>query len=200
MRARLFRHSSSFATSRLEDLPTQRQFREAVSSISPTQQRFAEAYRTMQLGATAFAVLVLHVKPQLERVLRVATDALTRELALTQDVVELLTAYQVPVDLLRVRCGTLDELRANVAAMQQMIAALKRDQMPPVALPIAAPVAPELFVPVYAVWPTFDDAMLPPPVLSATPTAPPMKKRFFRRSPSPVRAQVRTNLCRSSCC
>ena len=51
----------------LATLPSAKAFRDAIVSLSPTQQRFAAAFRSMQLASTLFGVLVLQVKPQLER-------------------------------------------------------------------------------------------------------------------------------------
>ncbi len=51
---------------------------EAVSSLSPQQQRFAHAFRSMQLTSTLFDVCVIQIKPQLERVLKLPDDSLTK--------------------------------------------------------------------------------------------------------------------------
>merc|ERR1711959_372377 len=53
----------------LETIPTPAEFRDAIESLSPEQQRFAKAYRSMQLAGTLFAVTVVQIKPQLEKVL-----------------------------------------------------------------------------------------------------------------------------------
>ena len=53
----------------LETIPTPAEFRDAIESLSPEQQRFAKAYRGMQLASTLFAVAVVQIKPQLERLL-----------------------------------------------------------------------------------------------------------------------------------
>ena len=54
----------------LSQLPTAREFRDAIESLSPEQQRFAKAYRAMQLEGCVLGVLVLQLKPQLERLLK----------------------------------------------------------------------------------------------------------------------------------
>ena len=41
-----------------------------------------------QLESTLFGVLVLHIKPQLELLLNLPPDALTKEVALTQDLMD----------------------------------------------------------------------------------------------------------------
>ena len=58
-------------------------------SLSPEQQAFAKAFRAMQLESTLFGVLVVQIKPQLERVLNLADDSLTKEIKLTQDLMQL---------------------------------------------------------------------------------------------------------------
>ena len=84
----------------LERLPTPKEFRDAIESLSPEQQRFAKAYRGMQLEGTLLGVLVLPIKPQLEVVLMLPSDSLTKEIRLTQDLMELFIKYQIPSDLL----------------------------------------------------------------------------------------------------
>ena len=63
--------------------------RETFRSLSPEQQAFAKAFRAMQLESTLFGVLVVQIKPQLERVLNLADDSLTKEIKLTQDLMQL---------------------------------------------------------------------------------------------------------------
>jgi hypothetical protein len=79
----------------LSTLPTAKGFRDAISSLSPEQQRFATAIRSMQLESTLLGILVLHIKPQLEVLLNLSPDSLTKEIALTQDLMEMFTKYQV---------------------------------------------------------------------------------------------------------
>ena len=83
-----------------ERLPTPQQFRDAISSLSPEMQRFAKAYRAMQLESTLFCLCVIEVKPQLERLLRLPQDALTKHIKLTQDLLDLFIEHQIPSDLL----------------------------------------------------------------------------------------------------
>jgi hypothetical protein len=54
----------------------------------------------MQLESTLFGVCVVQIKPQLERLLRLPDDALTKEIQLTQDLLNLFIEYQVPSDML----------------------------------------------------------------------------------------------------
>jgi hypothetical protein len=84
----------------LKVIPSAGEFREAVSSISPEQQRFAKAIRSMQLEGSMFGVLVIQIKPQLEKLLRLPSDALTKEIQLTQDLMRLFVEFQIPSDLL----------------------------------------------------------------------------------------------------
>lgn len=84
----------------LETLPTPKQFKDAIESLSPEQQRFCKAFRSMQLSNTLFGIAVIHIKPALEKVLRLPDGALTKEIALTQDLMNLFITYQIPSDLL----------------------------------------------------------------------------------------------------
>jgi hypothetical protein len=84
----------------LDQLPTPAAFRDAIHSLSPEQQRFARAFRDMQLSSSVFGILVIQLKPQLEKVLKLPRDSLTKEIRLTQDLLSLFIEYQVPTDLL----------------------------------------------------------------------------------------------------
>lgn len=84
----------------LEQIPTPKEFRDAIESLSPEQQRFARALRAMQLESTLFGVCVVQIKPQLERLLKLDPDSLTKEIKLTQELLSLFIEYQIPSDLL----------------------------------------------------------------------------------------------------
>jgi hypothetical protein len=138
----------------LETFPTPKAFRDAIESLSPEQQRFAKAYRAMQLESTLFGILVIQIKPQLEKVLNLSSDMLTKEIKLTQQLTELFIKYQIPSDLLsydtqRVveqsssssgssgavvssRSGgsvRLNSVKDNVKAMGDMIKAAKEEEL-----------------------------------------------------------------------
>jgi hypothetical protein len=93
----------------LDTIPNAQQFRDAIESLSPKQQRFARAYRAMQLESTLFGVVILQIKPQLEKVLNLYADSLTKEIALTRDLMELFIEYQIPTDLLSVDVSDLNK-------------------------------------------------------------------------------------------
>ena len=54
----------------------------------------------MQLESTLFGVCVIQIKPQLEKLLKLNDDGLTKEIALTQELLNLFIEYQIPSDLL----------------------------------------------------------------------------------------------------
>jgi hypothetical protein len=120
----------------LEQIPSAKAFRDAIESLSPEQQRFAKAFRAMQLESTLFGVAVVEIKPQLERLLKLNPDALTKEIRLTQDLMELFIEYQVPSDLLaydgkddRDVAHKISEVKRNVGAVQDMIKAAKEKEL-----------------------------------------------------------------------
>lgn len=84
----------------LNELPTAKEFKDAIKSLSTKQQQFARAFRSMQLASSVFGVCVVQVKPQLEMLLGLPPNALDKEMQLTQDLMELFVEYQVPSDLL----------------------------------------------------------------------------------------------------
>jgi len=81
-------------------LPSAKEFKDAIKSLSPEQQDFAKAYRAMQLESSVFGVCVIQLKPQLEKLLGLPEGALTKEIQLTQELMSLFVDYQVPSDLL----------------------------------------------------------------------------------------------------
>ena len=84
----------------LEELPTAKAFRDAISSLSPEQRRFAEAFRAMQLSSSVFGLLTIQLKPQLETLLGLPPCSLTKEVRLSEDLLSLFIDYQIPSDLL----------------------------------------------------------------------------------------------------
>jgi hypothetical protein len=64
----------------LETIPTAKEFRKAVKSLSPTQQRFASAYRSMQLESTLFGMALIQLKPQYEKLLDLPRESLSKEI------------------------------------------------------------------------------------------------------------------------
>ena len=83
-----------------EVLPSAKDFKDAISSLSPEQQDFCKAYRSMQLESSVFGVAVIQLKPQLEKLLGLVPGSLTKEIQLTQDLMSLFVEYQIPSDLL----------------------------------------------------------------------------------------------------
>jgi hypothetical protein len=122
----------------LEQIPTPKQFRDAIESLSPEQQRFAKAFRGMQLESTLFGVLVLQIKPQLEMVLKLSTDILTKEIRLTQDLMEMFIKYQIPSDLLSYDESSLGDaspvkrlnaVKEHITNMRSMISLSKSQEL-----------------------------------------------------------------------
>eukprot|EP01064_Diplonema_japonicum_P021011 TRINITY_DN3055_c0_g1_i1.p1 TRINITY_DN3055_c0_g1~~TRINITY_DN3055_c0_g1_i1.p1 ORF type:complete len:924 (+),score=285.24 TRINITY_DN3055_c0_g1_i1:65-2773(+) len=125
----------------LEEIPTPKEFQDAIESLSPEQQRFAKAYRSMQLESTLFAMCVVQIKPQLEKVLNLTPDSLTKEIKLTQDLLELFIKYQIPSDLLSYKCDMfidpddipakdkVNVVKTHVTAMQEMLKTSKEKEI-----------------------------------------------------------------------
>ena len=90
----------------LEQMPTPKEFKDSIASLSPEQRRFVSAVREMQLESSVFAVCVVQLKPQLEVLLGLDNDALTKEIKLTQDLLSLFIDYQIPSDLLTFDAAT----------------------------------------------------------------------------------------------
>lgn len=121
----------------LTEIPTAKEFKDAIESLSPEQQRFAKAYRSMQLESSVLGVCVIQIKPQLEDLLGLPHDALTKEMQLTQDLMELFVEYQVPSDMLSydgeneeaTTKDMVDNVKEHVKAVLDVIQEAKKKQL-----------------------------------------------------------------------
>eukprot|EP01125_Pyxidicula_operculata_P017535 TRINITY_DN613_c0_g5_i1.p1 TRINITY_DN613_c0_g5~~TRINITY_DN613_c0_g5_i1.p1 ORF type:complete len:1046 (+),score=365.38 TRINITY_DN613_c0_g5_i1:48-3185(+) len=120
----------------MSTIPTPKEFRDAIQSLSPEQQRFAKAIRSMQLSSTLFGIVVIQIKPQIEKVLKLPEDALTKEIRLTQDIIELLVKYQIPPDQLSyqgkpeaTKKEKVEKVKEYVKNMQKMIEDTKKQEL-----------------------------------------------------------------------
>jgi hypothetical protein len=84
----------------LEQIPPPKEFRDSIESLSPEQQRFVKAWRSMQLASTLFGICIIQIKPQLEKLLNLPSDTLTKEISLNQQLMELFIKYHIPSDLI----------------------------------------------------------------------------------------------------
>ncbi|KAL7571848.1 hypothetical protein ACA910_002925 [Epithemia clementina (nom. ined.)] len=90
-------------------LPSSKEFKDAIASLSPEQQAFCRAFRGMQLESSVFGICIIQLKPQLEQLLGLPNKALTKEIQLTQDLMQLFVEYQIPSDLLSFDDDDLEE-------------------------------------------------------------------------------------------
>ena len=103
-------------------IPSAKEFKDAIGSLSPEQQQFAKAFRTFQMQSTLFGVCVIQIKPQLEKVLNLPADSLTKEIELTENLMDLFIKYQIPSDMLSAEGGEANlpdgesGVRASMAA------------------------------------------------------------------------------------
>jgi hypothetical protein len=126
----------------LNEIPTATEFKDAIGSLSPEQQRFAKSFRSMQLDSSVLGVCVIQIKPQLEKLLGLPEDSLTKEMKLTEDLTELFVEYQVPSDL--VSCDydnggksnhkssvkdQVENVREHVKSVLDVIADQKKEQL-----------------------------------------------------------------------
>ena len=108
----------------LNELPTAKEFKDAISSLSLEQQQFAKAFRGMQLESSVFGVCVIQLKPQLEVLLGLPPDALLKEIRLTQDLLSLFIDYQIPSDLLSFDGEADAPVAEKVAAVKEHVKAV----------------------------------------------------------------------------
>ena len=112
----------------LQPLPTPKEFADAIESLSPEQREFCEAFRKMQLASSLFGVVVVQLKPAIERVLNLPAGALLKEIQLTDHLMDLFIAYQIPTDMLSYdgpadadKATKISAVKAHVAAIRTVI-------------------------------------------------------------------------------
>jgi len=119
----------------LEQLPSAKEFDDFMIGLSSEQQRFAGAYREMQLETSLFGVCVLEIKPQLEKLLNLPSASLTKEIQLTQSLMDLFIKFQIPSDLLSYSGedsndnAKVNQVRKQVEEILRMIAEEKVQQL-----------------------------------------------------------------------
>lgn len=120
----------------LEAMPTPKAFADAIESLSPEQQEFAKAFRAMQLESSVLGICVVQLKPQLEAVLALPPDSLTKEIRLTQDILSLFIDYQIPPDLISsdleddaTTKDKVDRVRTSVNVIQDLINDAKQKEL-----------------------------------------------------------------------
>ena len=122
----------------MEELPTAKEFKDAIKGLSEEQQRFAKTYRAMQLASSVFGIAVIQIKPQLEVLLGLPADSLDKEMKLTQDLMELFIEYNVPSDMLSYNgyfehdtpvADKISNVRDNVMGVMDVINAEKEKQL-----------------------------------------------------------------------
>lgn len=117
----------------LNAIPTAKEFRESISSLSSNQQEFASALRNMQLESTLFGIIIIQIKPQLEKLLNLLPNSLQKEISLTEDLMDLFINYQIPADLLSSdnnnSTNQLSQVKENVEAIQKMIEKSKEKEL-----------------------------------------------------------------------
>jgi hypothetical protein len=114
-------------------IPTTKEFRESISSLSSNQQEFVSAFRNMQLESTLFGIVIIQIKPQLEKILNLLPNSLQKEISLTEDLMDLFINYQIPADLLLSEINNsdnqLNQVKENVESIQKMIAKSKEKEL-----------------------------------------------------------------------
>ena len=105
----------------LNDIPSEKEFKDAISSLSPEQQRFAISFRAMQLESSMIGICIVQLKPQLEVLLGLPEGALTKEIKLTQDLMSLFVEYQIPSDLLTYDGPDAASIREKVDSVKENV-------------------------------------------------------------------------------
>jgi len=121
----------------LNQIPTATEFKTAIASLSPDQQRFAKSFRSMQLDSSILGVCVIQIKPQLEKLLGLPQNSLTKEMKLAEDLTELFVEYQIPSDLVSCDCDDsvdcvkekVANVREHVKSVMDVIATQKQEQL-----------------------------------------------------------------------
>lgn len=109
----------------LETIPSAKEFKDSIKSLSPDQQAFATAFRGMQLESTLFAICVVQIKPNLEKLLKIDYGSLSKEIVLSEDLMNLFIEYQIPSDLLAFSGDSSVGQEEKIAVVKGYVHAIK---------------------------------------------------------------------------
>ena len=117
-------------------LPSAKEFRDAIKSLSPEQARFAKSYRAMQLDSSVFGIWTVQVKPQMEALLDLSPGALTKEIQMSQDLLSLFVEYQIPPSLVSFdgdasmpAAEKVEKVKQHVKGVLDVIQGVKQNQL-----------------------------------------------------------------------
>ena len=117
-------------------LPSAKEFRDTIKSLSPEQARFAKSYRAMQLDSSVFGIWIVQVKPQMEALLDLPPGALTKEIQLSQDLLSLFVEYQIPPSLVSfdgeastATVAKVEKVKQYVKGVVDVIHGVKQNQL-----------------------------------------------------------------------
>uniref|UniRef100_A0A7S3K0U3 Uncharacterized protein n=1 Tax=Aureoumbra lagunensis TaxID=44058 RepID=A0A7S3K0U3_9STRA len=120
----------------LNPLPTPKEFADAIESLSPEQRAFCEAFRAMQLSSSLCGLVVIQLKPAIEKVLNLPDGALTKEIALTDQLLNFFIEYQISTDMLAYdgpqdvdKATKLTAVKGHVAAIANVIQAARDEDL-----------------------------------------------------------------------
>ena len=108
----------------LAEIPSAKEFKEAIESLSPEQKRFADAYRSMQLDGTLFSIAIIQIKPQIEVVLNLPEGTLSKETELSEKLLKMMVTDGLSSDLLSATKSSsdpLEEVRTNISRIDGLI-------------------------------------------------------------------------------
>uniref|UniRef100_A0A7S3K0K0 Uncharacterized protein n=1 Tax=Aureoumbra lagunensis TaxID=44058 RepID=A0A7S3K0K0_9STRA len=120
----------------LNPLPTPKEFADAIESLSPEQRAFCEAFRAMQLSSSLCGLVVIQLKPAIEKVLNLPDGALTKEIALTDQLLNFFIEYQISTDMLAYdgpqdvdKATKLTAVKGHVASITNVIQAARDEDL-----------------------------------------------------------------------
>ena len=112
----------------ISKIPSLRQFKKSIQSLSNNQKDFSILMRDKTLSTSLLGVCIIQVKPQLEKLLKLPSYFLTKEIRFTYKLIKLFTQFNIPSDLLSIPSETstlhssvTNELQKNIDYVENMI-------------------------------------------------------------------------------
>ena len=98
-------------------------FNGLVSSLSPNQQSFARMAQERKLESSVFGICVIEITPQLELLLGLPPNSLTKEVNLVQTLISLFVEHQISADLVSYDGPKDVSVREMIAAVKENVEA-----------------------------------------------------------------------------
>ena len=122
----------------LSKIPSAKTFKKSIQSLSNHQKDFASQIREKTLSTNLFCICIIPIRSQLEKLLKIPSRCLIKEILLAQSILDLFIEYQIPSDLFSFDTNLdlennhtiiIDNIKENVHKIEKIIENIKNKEI-----------------------------------------------------------------------